>query len=53
MGGWQWIELDVVAIFGTSKSGWIWLMNKILQENVSDCVGTGSDLYENGAPLPM
>ena len=26
MGGWQWIVLDVVAIFGTSKSGWIWLI---------------------------
>jgi hypothetical protein len=23
MGGWQWIVLDEVAIFGTSKFGWI------------------------------
>jgi hypothetical protein len=27
MGGWQWIVLDVVAIFGISKSGRIWLIN--------------------------
>ena len=27
MGGWQRIVLDVVAIFGTSKSGWIFLIN--------------------------
>jgi len=29
MGGWQWIvlQVDVVAIFGTSKSGWIFLIN--------------------------